>query len=813
MNVSTGLALLLVCYCTGVLCATGTGISFSARQIFVLLLLCIIGAWGYIWQKSKFTMLILLLGTFWMGLILGAASWHGGDALRTLQGKKLIINGTVDVASIQQRPDGISLELQAEEIVADFVAGSGEQTKQFSLAKAVSVGNMSVKKVGESASIIGRIRIFMKRGQERWPGQIYHGRFQVTGELRPLTGLANPGTRDSEMAARVAGLSGHMSIGMDQAVRLPGRQTLWTRLQRLVSFVRVRALDKLPSREGPLLLSMTLGGYRGLDEDVVATFRNNGLAHLLAVSGTHVAFLTALALAVTRTWPRSRQKVFVAGLNMIYAAACGLAPAVVRAVLCSLVLLAGQGPQQRAHRGRLLAGVAFIILVVKPLWLLDVSFQLSFVTVAGLIWVLPKLQLYIPMSWPGALREPVAVTLTAQLVSFPIVVWYFHQVSVIALVSNLLLLPALVLALLCFIPGLLLCPVVPVLAQLCFYPAVFLVRGALAAGNILTLCPVALLSCRHWGWWRTGAYYLFMAVWLTPGWCSRLSYKIRRIMFFLSVCIFVGVGLWQEFRPIPLTVYHFDVGQGDAALIMTPDRQNFLLDTGGLGGDYDVGEKVIVPALRYLGVRQLDGLFLSHGDHDHAGGAAAIVNTIPVRHIYRGTGGFSDDEKRMFQVLKQFYGPTSSNMLHQLKSGQILKLGKTTVEVLAGSEAVQTTNESSLILRFKCAERKLLFTGDAPGTEELTTTGEDVEAELLKVSHHGSRSSSEPVFLQRVQPRIAVISVGRDNLYGHPAPEVVLRLQKNGILVLRTDLLGALKVVFDGSSLKWYSYRYQPREF
>jgi competence protein ComEC len=237
----------------------------------------------------------------------------------------------------------------------------------------------------------------------------------------------------------------------------------------------------------------------------------------------------------------------------------------------------------------------------------------------------------------------VAVTLTAQLVSLPLVLWYFHQFSLVALVSNVLLAAgAGRWPWLCFVPGLLLAvSLVPFLAQLCFAPALFLVRGALATGQVFDwpCCRGPFKPAATGAICARLAYYLALAGWLTPGWCCRLSSSGQRQLLVVSLAVFVGLGCWQAWQPVPLTLYHLDVGQGDAALLATPDRRYFLIDAGGLSGDFDVGARVVVPALRYLGVTELEGLFLSHGDHDHAGGAAAVAEALPIPPGLPGHGG------------------------------------------------------------------------------------------------------------------------------------------------------------------------------
>ena len=265
--------------------------------------------------------------------------------------------------------------------------------------------------------------------------------------------------------------------------------------------------------------------------------------------------------------------------------------------------------------------------------------------------------------------------------------------------------------------------------------------------------------------------------------------------------------------PQDLTVHFIDVGQGDAALVRTPAGKNILIDTGGLQGEADISRMVLLPYLRYLGVKQIDALYLSHGDHDHAGGAAGVAARLPVKNVFLGAGAEkSADVQALLKVVEH-----KANV-YRLQKGEQWNVGDCRIGVASASSgtssaAATETNASSLVLQLFCRGHSLIFTGDADMETEENAMRLLRTADVLKVSHHGSETSSSPNFLDHIKPRFAIISCGKHNRYGHPAQGTLERLAACNIIPLRTDELGAIKVVFGKNNLHWYSYRYHENQF
>lgn len=670
---------------------------------------------------------------------------------------------------------------------------------------------------GEESSFTGRMPAGQKGvPDKRRPGykqsglalrRLTQGKLQISGTFRENVFLQNPGTYNGYLSARVKNITGTMLLEPGQIEITQEPLSRYGTLAAWSQNLRMRAQALCRTSGGVLLISMILGGYQGVDAEEADVFRDNGLAHLLAVSGAHVALLIAFLSVFLRFLPPAARFCGILFFLWLYAVLCGLQPAVIRASAMASVLLWGRRGGIRADTMSLLLLTAWGMLCWDPFWLLDISFQLSFVTVAGLLLAGEKVTAFTPERWPEPLRRGIGISLTAQLAVLPFVVFYFHRLSLVSTVSNLVLLPALSVAAACFLPGLLCIFILPELSRCLFLPAERLLEGALALGGILRKLPFAVVDVADWGLLRSISYWGFLAGFLDLPVFTVLSGKQRRLWLGLTGSLFLLVWGMQIFWPRPLTVHFIDVGQGDAALIQTPAGKNLLIDTGGLQGEQEVGRSVIVPYLRCLGVKQLDALCLSHGDHDHAGGAAFTAGAIPVRTVFLGANAeASEDVRRLLEILPQ------DSEIRYVKTGEQWQVGDCRVAV-ASAAGGEDMNSSSLILQLFCRGHSLVFPGDADQDTELEAVPYLEKAEVLKVGHHGSRTSSAPAFLQKLRPRLAVISAGKKNRYGHPHAEVLENLASAGCTILRTDRLGALKVILDAKGVHWYSYAFQKYKF
>jgi competence protein ComEC len=413
---------------------------------------------------------------------------------------------------------------------------------------------------------------------------------------------------------------------------------------------------------------------------------------------------------------------------------------------------------------------------------------------------------FFPFAIRGTLRlgELLFVTLIVELaLALPMAI-YFHRITVYALPVNLLILPLLAIlvpAAMLLLLTLAIWPAAAIVpAAVCttiLHASVFLVRslGALSLGDLRIPDPARIQIA--------AAILLFVLAIVFAR-----SAKTRRFSL-AALAIMTLAALWP--RPIDhpadaLLFEAIDVGQGDSLLLLTPSGKSLLIDGGGLGffgshtiqSDFDVGEEVVSPTLWSRGIRRLDAVALTHAHHDHMGGLPAILRNFRPRELWIGNNPPTPAYLALLAEAQDL-----GIRIRAFHAGDQIPFGETQLRVLAPTAQYhpgrEPANNDSLVLQARFRASSILLAGDAEAPEEQTILTEpDLSSTILKVGHHGSRTSTGPAFLAAVQPQWAVISCGRRNHFGHPRAEVLIELQVAHIRTLRTDLGGASCLILNG---------------
>ncbi|PPT86380.1 DNA internalization-related competence protein ComEC/Rec2 [Xanthomonas arboricola pv. zantedeschiae] len=617
--------------------------------------------------------------------------------------------------------------------------------------------------------------------------------WQLRLKLRAPRGLRNPGGFDAErqaLAQRIAA-SGY--------VRVPAaaRQTAAPRgVDAWRETMSQRIADRVPGSSAPYLRALALGDTRGLDDAAWATLRATGLSHLIAISGFHVglvaAFVAVLVAGLWRAWPvlgtripRSHAAAVAALFGASgYAVLAGLALPTVRTVLMIAVVALARVLRRRASTVQILALALLAVLLWDPLSVLVAGFWLSFAGVAWLVWCLPSDD-----------RAIVRGFLSAQTVAtvglLPLTVSLFGQASLVGPLANLVAIPwwtfvVVPLALL----GTGLEAVLPGagvwawrLAGWCFeltWPGlVWLGQTSVALWWVPESDALALVAA------LLGAFWLLLPRG-TPG-------KSMALLLWLPL-------LWPD-RELPAAgeadVQVLDVGQGLAVLVRT-QRHALLFDTGPAVRDgFDAGERVVLPALRALGVRRLDALVLSHADADHAGGYAAVRAGLPVAMTAAPPQAPLDVSTRCRAGQQWAWDGVRFGFLHPSAGFPYLR------------------NQSSCVLRIETRYGSALLPGDIGELVErrlLREHAAELRADLVVVPHHGSADGSHADFIAATGARLALVSSGHGNRFGHPRAEVVQRWQGSGAELLDTAQAGAIRVWLGADGLQVRERRrWQPR--
>ncbi|AIZ46443.1 competence protein ComEC [Deinococcus radiopugnans] len=542
----------------------------------------------------------------------------------------------------------------------------------------------------------------------------------------------------------------------------------------------------LPAREAALMTAIELGDRNDIGREEFAEgygirdgFNRSGLAHLMALSGQNVALITVVLIWLFGwlRWPPLWRYGVPALLLLPYLALVGVSPSITRAVIMGFTVLAalalGRG---RPDPSGLLALTALVCLLLFPLWLLDIGFQLSFLAVLALTLSL-KAAGKLPERWPLWLRLALVATVLAELGTLPVIAATFGQLPVVGLPANLAA-GAVMTALvpLGFLAGLLgpaaavINPLVELLAALLLgIVKVFGQAPVLTWGQVSPAGFAAYAVCA-----AAGVLWLWDRV------------RLRTVLGVALACTLLTV-LPGKLHP-PREIVYLDVGQGDATLVRLP-HLTVLVDAGGsVGSDYDVGGKTVVPALRALGVRKIDVVIGTHADTDHMEGISGVLRALPVGELWIGQR--KTDDPVLTAVLDA--AQEAGVPVREVRRGDQIASDGVSLTVLWPTGQVWSTedNENSVAVRLESGSWHTALLGDLPDpAEHFLGLG---HLNLLKVAHHGSRFSTDAGLLRETTPADAVISVGR-NTYGHPNPEMLGRLGAAAVKVWRTDQLGTIR--------------------
>jgi competence protein ComEC len=620
-------------------------------------------------------------------------------------------------------------------------------------------------------------------------------RVRVWAALRAVSGYEDPGVEPAEVWARHEDLAAVGTVKSAQLLTVEPAAGVTARVRSWARRAIARYVDR--GQEESLVRAMVLGDRAGLDDRTAEAFRVSGTYHVLALSGAQVALVAGLVVAAVRALRGSPalQAVLGGGVAVLYAAFVGGDVPVVRASLMAVVLLGGRALDLDADLGNLLGLAALVLLLHRPSNVTDVGFQLSFGATLALVVLAPPLSVGLP-HLPFGIERALAASLAVQAALLPLLALHFHRIAPAGLVLNLLAVP--------------------------------LSSAVLLAGLVVLVCAAALtIAARAAGvvaWWAAHALLRSSELGLVvPGldprvpapsvlaWCVLavgLAFVVRArrgagLLLIALGALFVLAGPAPRGVDGRLHLTVLDVGQGDAIVVRSPTGRVLLVDCGGASeGRFDLGETVVAPFLWSLAVRRIDSIVLSHAHPDHVGGAPFLVRAFAVGDVWEGPAPTADKSyERLDDALRASGVPRRS-----VARGVSLDWDGARLSVLGPAPRPLpprlVRNDDSVVMALEYGSVRLLLTGDVEHEgEQALAAG---PALVLKVPHHGSRSSSAAEFVSEVSPRVAIVSAGRRNAFGHPHPEVVQRYENRGALVLRTDRDGAVTVSTDGNRL-WVS--------
>ncbi len=710
------------------------------------------------WKKNSVTVTkaISLIVFF----VIGAARFYVADNLPAtdiskFEGQTIKIVGTVrDEPQIKTLPNGL--------------------TQQRFIVEVSSAGN----KFASGAMIVTAYN-------EIKPARI-GDKISAEGKIKFITNYKNPGQIDSVTRLKSDGITARMSAGKNGVEIEQVEGSFWTKFLRMVAEIREHYKDSMSkvmsSEDAAAIFAMLFGGYAGLNPELVEDFQTTGIVHILSVSGSHMSLLAAATAAICLLLKLPRNVTLIIGIFVIgtYTLLSGMLPQVIRSACMGVLVFIGTAMQYENISARFLTLTALAMLINQPLLIFDVSFQLSFSSTAGLIYIAPNLRIFM-RELPRWFSMPAAMTISAQIASLPIVIWYFNQISLSSVLANVFVMPLLEIVIVGGLLGGLIALVIPFAGKIFFVGESLIFGTGAELNKLFANLPFSAVQVPTLGIAAGAIYYLALI--------------FRRAEILILLIVLLAVNFFKAGGNVEVSFV--DVGQGDCCVVLTPNRKCLIFDAGGTRDKvFDVGGRVIIPYLKHENIFEVDTIFLTHAHEDHSGGAGSIIRKMPVREIITANESKSE-YAAVFGISEQ-----KLKNLRAGSQGEIFKIDGVEIKILYAPK-VGTGNEISNVYKISYGNVSFLITGDLIKENEADILRENinVQSTVLKVGHHGSHTSSSEEFLKAVNPKVAVICVGYGNNFNHPRKEVLERLEKINAKVYRTDIDGLIQFKTDGKNL------------
>ena len=787
-------------------------IVFSFLAILIILVPWIIS------HKTGFQ--VILPGFFLLGTFIIQHGYHQSDLLPWAeQGKRVTIEGVVLEPSKRLR-DRVRLVLRA-----DWILLKGQERR---------VNDRIL------VNIFREGRAFVSGEKIRFPAR-----------LRSFRNFNNPGRYNYELAMQVRGITCAASVSDGRRIVSMGRGRLGFPkgiLEKVRGPVRELFTESLSLDDRALYRALVLGERQELTPEIREPFDRAGLGHILAVSGLHIGLVawlvfTAAIFSLSRSYRlvlrfslRKAAAILTCLPVIAYACIAGFQVSSQRAMIMVLAFLLSIVLGREKDLWSTLALAALVVLAINPLAIFSISFQLSFFAVTGILWLTPVLHRRMFQS-NGNLEGKktffsrvlayaaglLSVTLSATIFLLPLTAFYFHRISLVALPANLL--------------------VVPVMG---FW---VLPLGLMASLSLPFSQPLAVFFLRLGAWGLelirgiTGVLTQFSwsSIWvITPNILELLlMYGLLFFLFFSRRRRWAKAGLWLVLLLMTVDVFYWvyrtqfnphvkvtflDVGQGNSALVQLPGRKRMLIDGGGYPGNFfDTGRMVVAPFLLREKIKRVDYLILSHPQSDHMNGLGFIAAHFNPREFWsNGVPVQTSVYRELMAIISSKNIKTRTPL--ELTGG--MEVSGVRIDLLHPPAAPGNSpgqgdnlgvNDRSLVLKLTYGGVSILFPGDLEQAGEafvVSRAGSSLRSDVLMAPHHGSRGSCTKAFLEKVRPRVVIISCGKGNTFGFPHRDTIRRIKEVKGRIIRIDRAGAVELTIapDGLGIRSFLGGQESRE-
>ena len=638
----------------------------------------------------------------------------------------------------------------------------------------------------------------------------------LSGNISRAKNERNPGEFDYEKYLSTVGIAGVINCYKPEELQITYSKTeMFSNLVysiRKVIDSRIRQLHDPAS--AALLKGILLADRKDIDYEIRSSFVDSGVIHVLAVSGLHVGFITGIFfLLFGRFNIRIKYLLTIFGI-IIFLILTGGHASVFRASTMAIILITAKLSGRSTNGFNSISIAALILLLLDPSEIFNPGFQLSFSAVLSILIIYPifsekinkiKLNIYI-----RNILLFISVSIAAQLGTLPFTLVYFNKLSVVSIAANIIVIPTIgiivALAILTLISSLLLFNIASVFAS----ANMIIVHALYAFVDQTSSFTYSFLPIFNFSIFDSLLFYAFLifVLFMIKNYKNKILLVISIILAFIGLQNFILLDNEKILPDGKLSIVAIDVGQGDAILLKYPNGKTALIDAGNCTDYFDNGERVIYPLLQQLGIDRINTVYISHMDSDHFAGILSLVEKNIIDTIYKPYDPHSIKDNIFEEFISanniqyKFFSESSFN----IDGVQLYLLNDTSQTVYKNFDL----NNKSGIIKLIYGDNSFLFVGDAEVEAEeylVSLYGSFLDADVLKIGHHGSATSSSEEFIDFVVPKIGIISAGVMNKFNHPSSKVLKRFTDRNVKIYRTDYEGAIIFTSDGTKISKIDWR------
>ncbi len=632
----------------------------------------------------------------------------------------------------------------------------------------------------------------------------YGDKLQISGEYQEPNKARNYKGFDYKNYLKINKIYGIIRVDLYTNIIIKHQKNL-SNFKLLIHKIREKLkqnIQELLTKETYALgIGILIGDNSRINEKIVEDFKNSNLSHMLAVSGAHINYVV-LTVSILFTKKRAgikAQRVVTIMMMLFFMELTQMTSSVVRAGISCIIYMLASLLYRKADVINAMAISTLLILLNNPFKLFDIGFQLSYAGTLGIILFCKLINIPIKNKLLKYLKDSIIISISANIFIIPIMMYQFNTISLTFILSNLLAGPLLGISI-----------ILEIIVLLISFMSINI---AAIPAKVLNILLILIINIANWfsnieiskiyvitpQIISIVAYYLICAAII-------LKQKNRKIIVIIMLTVLI-----VNFFPTPkkLRINFIDVGQGDSTLIRTETNKVILIDSGGstASSSFDVGNKVLLPYLLDRRIKKIDFIIVSHFDADHCQAFETVIDNINVRKVV---------VCKQLMITQEYLNIINKCKKKNIKiivveRGDKLKIDKRTeFEILHPGERFLDDGKGGLNanaivckMNYKLNNGKIfsiLFTGDieVEAEKELEQVyGKKLKADILKVAHHGSKTSSREKFIKLVSPKIALIGVGENNKFGHPADITLERLEKENVKVYRADQMGEISITIN----------------